>query len=58
MPTSACWQEPDIAVSREDLPVPDKYKGGTSQPTIELSTMPQMEELEKGPKELKEFTAP
>ena len=24
MPTSACWQEPDIAVSWEALPVPDK----------------------------------
>ena len=51
MPTSACSQEPDIAVSAETLPVPDKYRCGHSQPTP-------MEELEKGPKELKRFTAP
>jgi hypothetical protein len=30
MPTSACWQEADIAVSWEDLPVPNKYTGGYS----------------------------
>jgi hypothetical protein len=30
MPTRACWQEPDIAVSWEALPVPDKYRGGSS----------------------------
>jgi hypothetical protein len=38
MPTSACWQEPDISVSWEALPVPDKYRGGYSQSTIGLST--------------------
>jgi hypothetical protein len=37
MPRSAFWQEPDIAVSGEALPVPDKYRGGCSQPTIGLS---------------------
>jgi hypothetical protein len=26
MPRSACWQEPDIAVSWVALPVPDKYR--------------------------------
>ena len=26
MQTSACWQEPDVTVSLEDLPVPDKYQ--------------------------------
>jgi hypothetical protein len=26
MPTRTCWQEPDIAVSFEALPVPDKYR--------------------------------
>ena len=49
MPTSACLQEPDIAVSREALPVPDKYRGGCSQPTFELSTGFPMEELDKVP---------
>ena len=45
MPTRLCWQEPDIAVSWEALPVPDNYIGGCSQPTTGLSTSPQMEEL-------------
>jgi hypothetical protein len=56
MPTSAWWQEPDIALSGKALLVPDKYWGGSSQPTIGLSTGSQMKELEKGPKELKGFT--
>jgi hypothetical protein len=47
MPTSACWQEPDIAVSWETLPVPDKYRAGCSQPTIEMSTQFPMVELER-----------
>ena len=38
--------------------MPDKYRGGCSQPTIELGTGSLMEELEKGPKELKVFAAP
>jgi hypothetical protein len=42
MPTSACWQEPDIA---ETLPEPDKYRSGCSQPTIVLNTGSPMEEL-------------
>jgi hypothetical protein len=58
MPTSACWQEPDLAVSWEALPVPDKYRSGFSQPSIGLSTRSPMKELEKGPKELKGFAAP
>jgi hypothetical protein len=45
MPTSACWQEPDIAISWEALPVPDKYRGGCSQSTSRLSTGCPMEEL-------------
>ena len=49
---SASWQEPDIAVSWEALPVPYKYSGGFSQLTIELSKGCPVEELEKGPKEL------
>ena len=38
--------------------MPDKYRGGYSQPTIGLNTRSLMEELEKGPKELKGFAAP
>jgi hypothetical protein len=38
MPRSACCQEPVISVSWEDLPEPDKYRSGCSQPTIGLST--------------------
>jgi hypothetical protein len=45
IPTSACWQESDIAVSWEALPVPDKYRSGCSQPSIGLSTGSPMEEL-------------
>jgi hypothetical protein len=47
MPKSACWQEPNIAVSWEDLPEPDKYRGECSQPAIGLSTRSRMEELGK-----------
>ena len=57
MPTNACGQEPDIAVSWEVLPVPNKYRGGCCQPNIGLSTSP-MEKLEKGLMELKELAAP
>ena len=49
---SASWQEPDIAVSWEAWPVPYKYRGGFSQPTIELSKGSPIEELAKGSKEL------
>ena len=58
MPTSACSQEPVIAVSKEAPPVPDKYGGGCSQPTIGLSTGYPMEEVEKRPTELKGIAAP
>ena len=58
MPTSACCQEPDTDVFREPLPVTDKYRGGCSWPTIELSTGYPVEKLEKGSKELKGFAAP
>jgi hypothetical protein len=58
MPASPCWQDPDVAVSWEALPVPDKYKSGCSQPSIGLSIGPPMMDLEKGPKELKGFAAP
>jgi hypothetical protein len=58
IPTSACWQEPDIADSWRGLLVSDKYRGGCSQPTIGLSTGSPMVELEKGPKKLKSFATP
>ena len=48
----------DIAVTWEALLVYDKYRGGHSQPVIELNTESPMEELEKGLKELKGFAAP
>jgi len=54
MPTRFCWQEPDIAVSWEALPVPDKYRSGCSQSAIGWSTV---KELEKVLKELKQFAA-
>jgi len=57
MTTSACWQEPDIAVSCEALPVPDKYKSGWSQPSIGWSTESPMEDQEKVPKMLEWFSA-
>jgi hypothetical protein len=37
-----------MAVSWEDLPEPDKYRGICSQPTIGLSMGSQMKELKKG----------
>ena len=42
----------------EALQVHDKYRREHSEPTIELSTGSPLEELEKGPKELKKFAAP
>ena len=48
--TSACWQETDIAVFWESLPVPDKYRSGGSQPSIGQSTGSPVKELEKGPR--------
>jgi hypothetical protein len=58
MHRSACWQEPDITVSWEALPEPDKYRGWCSQPTIGLNTGSLMEEFQKGLKELKRFETP
>jgi hypothetical protein len=58
MPTSACWQEADIAVSWEALLVSDKFRSRCSQSINGLSTGCPVEELEKGPKELKKFAAP
>ena len=50
MLTSAYWQEPDITVSWEALPMPEKYKSVGSQLSTGLSTGSPMEELEKGPR--------
>ena len=58
MPTSTCLLALDIAVTQEPLLVHDKYRGGHSQPAIELSTGSPMGKLEKGPKDLKVFAAP
>jgi hypothetical protein len=49
MPTRAYWQEPDIAVFCEALPVPGKYRSGCSQSTIGQSTRSPMNEPEKYP---------
>ena len=46
MPTRVYWQEPDNAVHREALPVPDKYRSGCSQPSNGLSTGSLMNVLE------------
>ena len=55
MPESFCWKDPVIVVSYEALPVPDKYRSGCSQSAIGWNTGAPMKELEKVPKELKEF---
>ena len=47
-------QESDID-SLESLLVPDKYRGGCSQPTIGLNTGSLIQELEKRPKDQKGF---
>jgi hypothetical protein len=44
-----------MAVSWEALPEPYKYRGGCSQPTNGLSEGSPIEELDKGPKELREL---
>ena len=44
-----------MAVPREALPEPDKYRGGCSQSTTGLSMESSMEELEKGLEELRGF---
>jgi hypothetical protein len=49
MPTRACSQEPDIAVSCEALPMPCKYRSGCSLSSIGWSTRSPMKEPEKYP---------
>jgi hypothetical protein len=46
----------NVLYTHKDLS--NKFRGGCFQPTIGLSTESPMEKLEKGPKELKGFTAP
>jgi len=53
MPARFWWQDTDIAVSCEVMPVPGKYRSGFSQSSIGWNTGPPMKELEKVPKELK-----
>jgi hypothetical protein len=50
MPTRACWKEPDIAVSWDVLPEPDKYRSECSQPSIGQSIGSPKKELEKVPR--------
>jgi hypothetical protein len=45
MPTRSWWQGPDITVSWEALPMPDKYRSGCSQPSIVQSTGSPMKEF-------------
>jgi hypothetical protein len=47
------WFLFDIAVSSKTTPGPSKHISGCSQSVIGLITGPEMEELEKIPKELK-----
>ena len=44
--------------SERPLPVPDNYRSACPQTAIGMSTGSPIEELEKGPKELKWFVAP
>jgi hypothetical protein len=53
IPTSFCWQDPDITVSCEAMPVPGKYKSGCSCSSIRWNTGSPMEELEKVLKKVK-----
>ena len=47
----------DLLFTWEALPEHDKYRGGQSHPIIELREVYPMEALEKGCKELNEFSA-
>ena len=58
VPTRTCSLELDIAVTWEALLVHDKYRVENSQPAIELNTGSPMDEIVKGPKELKGFASP
>jgi hypothetical protein len=53
MPARFSWQDFDIAISWESMPVPGKYRSGCSKSSSGWNTEPPMKELEKVPKELK-----
>ena len=53
MPARFFWQNPDIAVSCEAMPVPGKHRSRYSQSAIGWNTGPPIKEQEKVPKELK-----
>jgi hypothetical protein len=53
IPTRFCWQDSDIAISCEAVPVTGKCRSGCSQSFIGWNTGPPMKKLEKVPKELK-----
>ena len=53
MPERFYWQDPDIALSWETMPMPGKYRSGCSHSSIGWNTGPLMKELEKVPKDLK-----
>jgi hypothetical protein len=40
MPASFCWQDPDIAISCEAMPVPGKYRSVCAQSAIGWNTGP------------------
>jgi hypothetical protein len=56
MPARFCWQDPDITISCEVIPVPGKYRSGCSQSSIVWNTGPLMKKLENIPKLLKGST--
>lgn len=58
MPRSACWWEPDMAVSWKAIPEPDKYRGGSSQPTIGLKAGAPCEGVVKGTEGAQGFCSP
>jgi hypothetical protein len=47
MPARFYWQDPDIVISCEAMPMPGKYRSGCSQSSIGWNTGPLMNELEK-----------
>jgi hypothetical protein len=52
MPERFCWQDPDIAISCQTMPVPGKYRSGCLQSSIGGNIGTPIKELEKVPKEL------
>jgi hypothetical protein len=50
MPTRACWQEPDVAVFWEALPLPDKYRTGCCSHPLDQAQGPQGRSSRKHPR--------